>query len=1033
MPLFRFMAGIVAGVLATGIGVVPASFAAPSSQARSVPGAEATLEAVADAVPPGRDGRHTVLVRFHQPSLAAWHDGQLMTGSASATNGKRRLDSARPDAGAWLDELDRQQHDQIGLISRLLARDVQALHRYRYVLNGVALRLSLDEASRLQRSGLVRGVELDAVVEPLGDVGPGIIGAPFVWLGGGNNGLSNRGEGVVIGVVDSGIYHAHPSFAAIAPGDGYIHGNPHGVLHGLCAVTPALCNEKLIGSYDFTTGLPAGEDDEGHGTNTSSIAAGNPVEASTAGLLIPISGVAPRANLISYRACVASCFTSDVLLAIEQAVVDGVDVLQMLLSGPDNPWNNTLDLALLDAVAAGVFVVTSGGNSGPAAGTVARTSPWAATVTATTHSRLIGNDIDAAGLSMRGAPSHGPALGAPLTATIVDALTIAPGNALGCSPFPAGSLTGSIVLLDRGTCTFASKIDRAKDAGAIAVLILNNVGGPAITMGGTEGTTIPAMMINRPSGLALRSLISGGSMATLYHSTSISHQASTANLVHSIGGRGPSRFDMVKPDFAAPGVNVLSADLASVGDFAQRFGTSMAGAHVAGAGALLVGEKPHWSPSAIRSALALTARADDLRTHDGSAPANVLDAGSGLIDVGAASRTPLVLEESVANFAAANPESGGDPRTLNLPGLLDRNCIGSCRFLRTVTSVIDASQDYTITSNAAAGVTVAVSPDSFTLGPGASQQVQIDIGVNAGVAAHGQWHFGQIVIEPGSAARAPLLSQGFDQPAFPPPGWSAYKLAGGGPQQWQRTEAIASSPPASARHLWGEFGEGMQEGWLVAPQLQMPAGATLRFLDRGQFMTDYGYSGVHVSTGSCDPAEAEFAELREIADSPVGTWRAEPLTIDLSSYSDRTICLAFKYRGDYAHAWLIDDVRIDAPHPTLRIPLAVHAEQPVLEILPATLPNALRHSAWGESLSAVAAGTAAPYTFSLGAGTLPPGLTLFGNGVLAGVPSVAGSYTFTVTATDSTASAIGGPYAGSRAYTIEVLDTRIFRNGFESE
>jgi hypothetical protein len=1028
MSHYRCLIAVATLVFAAGLPVL-------ASPALASSGSHPSLAVLADTVPAGIDGRHSVLVRLHGPALAAYAGGiSGLAPTAPALLGEHKLDVDSPAARAYLDHLAQSQATQLARISSLLRRELQPQFRLSHVLNAVALRLTLDEALRLERSGLASGVELDSISELLGDVSAGMIGAPFSWHGGGNNGVANRGEGVVIGFVDGGIRHAHPSFAAVAPGDGYVHSNPRGSgnVLGLCVAQPALCNHKLIGSYDFTGSVPGGEDIDGHGTAVASLAAGNALDATVAGLSIPVSGVAPRANIISYRACSLSCTHSALVAAIEQAVIDGVDVLHVSVTGPDDPWNNAVDLALRDAAAAGVFVVNSAGGNGFAAGSVMRTSPWAATVTVTTHPRLIGNDIDAAGLSLRGVPGAGPGPGAALTAGLIDAAAAFPANALGCAPFAVGAFSGSVVLIERGSCTFATKIEHAATAGAVGVLIFNNVGGPPISMSGTESTSVPAFMIDRPSGLALRALIDGISMATLYGATSVSHHASIANLVHATGGRGPSKFDMVKPDFAAPGIDSLVASIAaSGGDFALTFGTSMAAANVSGAAALLVGDKPGWSPAALRSALALTARRSGLRTHSGIASANVLDAGSGLIDVGVATRAPIVMEEGNAAFVAANPAAGGDPRTLNLPGLLDRDCVGSCTFVRIVKSVIGESQDYVVSSSAAAGIGVVVTPAAFTLAPGASQQLQVDVSVNAGVATRGSWHFGEVAIEPTGAARARLIDQGFDGLVFPPPGWSIHKLAGGGPQQWSQSTAVFHSPPASARFVFGTVVDGHQDGWLVTPRLLIPGAAELHFVDIATWMVDYLYHGVWASTGSCNPLDAEFAELREVHDSPVGSWRASPLQIDLSAYSDRMLCLAFRYRGTNASAWYIDDVRIVTPQPVLRLPLAVHAAVPVVAIAPATLARAVRHDSYSAMLGASGDGASAPYTFSVTAGALPPGVTLGSNGQLSGVPTTLGSFSFTVTAQDSSSAGDGGPFSGVRAYTLQVTDRRIFRDGFE--
>src|SRR5699024_10504013 len=111
-----------------------------------------------------------------------------------------------------------------------------------------------------------------------------------------------------------------------------------------------------------------------------------------------VQGVAPRANVIAYKVCgLWGCFSSDSVAAVDQAILDGVDVLNYSISGGDRPWTDAVDLAFLEAYEAGIFVAASAGNDGPGASTVAKTAPWNAAVAATTHQRVIANVLDVTG------------------------------------------------------------------------------------------------------------------------------------------------------------------------------------------------------------------------------------------------------------------------------------------------------------------------------------------------------------------------------------------------------------------------------------------------------------------------------------------------------------------------------------------------------------------------------------------------------------------------------------------------------------
>src|SRR5947199_112299 len=226
-------------------------------------------------------------------------------------------------------------------------------------------------------------------------------------------GVGRAGEDIIIGVVDSGIWPEHPSFSDRTGDNG--NGTKDGKLdyhqipgwHGKCtpgeAFNASMCNQKLIGAQRFNAawGGDAGieaerpwefispRDYNGHGTHTSSTAGGNHGVAATgaAAAFGSISGMAPRARVAMYKALwstqdasTASGFTSDLVAAIDQAVADGVDVINYSISGTTTNFLEPVEVAFLFAEDAGVFVSESAGNSGPTTGTVAHPGPWTTTV-----------------------------------------------------------------------------------------------------------------------------------------------------------------------------------------------------------------------------------------------------------------------------------------------------------------------------------------------------------------------------------------------------------------------------------------------------------------------------------------------------------------------------------------------------------------------------------------------------------------------------------------------------------------------------
>ncbi len=717
-------------------------------------------------------GRHLYVVQFQEPSLAAYRgDIDGLAATSPRSTGMRKLDVRTPAARAYREFLRQRHQEHIDRIESVLGRSVELGYRYLNVLNAIAVRLEVDEARRIAQLDVVRAVFIDEEMDLDTDVGPGWIGAPAFWNGDTTSGAATRGEGVIVGIIDSGVQHAHPSFAAVAS-DGHVHINPYGTgtFVGVCATTPGLCNDKLIGSYVFNGSTP--EDESQHGTHVASTAIGNPVTATFRGLTLDISGVAPRANLINYKVCAPGCPQTASAAAVDQAVSDGTDVLNYSISGSDNPWATIIDLAFLDGNEAGISIAVSAGNTGPNAATTTKTGAWVAGFGNFSHDRIIGNHVDAADLTgLTSVFGTGPGIASDLSAPILDAAIEAPDNPLACNAFAADAFDGSVALIQRGGCTFAIKAGNAADAGALFVLLFNNQGGPPTVAGGLESATIPVAMIDLDDGLDLQAAIAGSSdpQATIFAASSIDYRDSWGDVTANTSGRGPSQFDVLKPDFAAPGSNILAAGLAANGNFAMIGGTSMASPHGAGSAALLIAEHGSWSPAQVKSAMALTARSDGLVKQDGTTPSDPFDRGSGMIDLAGAARVGFVLDEQHSNYVAANPAIGGDPRTLNQASLQDRQCPGSCTWQRTITSVLPTAETYVVTTAAPAGMSVDVVPSNFTLDPGASLELSITSVVDT--LPIEVWNFAEVTITAQSpevpVMRMPLAIRGTTPPSAP--------------------------------------------------------------------------------------------------------------------------------------------------------------------------------------------------------------------------------------------------------------------------
>jgi hypothetical protein len=362
------------------------------------------------------------LVRFEEPALAAYnrsvfaapHDARVAIPRKQSAGGRARMDVHSAQAAAYLDRLQVQQDRHLADITAALGHAPAAVQAMRHALNALVLQLSAQEAQRVAHVAGVVAIEPERQLALKTDIAPGFIDAASVWSGTRSNpdslavrsfdSVGFRGDGVVIGDIDTGYNSKSPSFAAI-DGNGYAIRNPLGHNHfiGQCnvpGISLAGCNDKVIGVYD-ELGLTSGqaspvysvEDGVSHGSQTASIAAGNPRMATLDGYMASVSGVAPHANLVIYRVCspFSSCSFLAIVSAIDHAIADGVvDALNFSISGGTDPWHDSVSLAFLSAADAGIFVAAAAGNTDPttpnqAPGTIEHFEPWLATVASSWH------------------------------------------------------------------------------------------------------------------------------------------------------------------------------------------------------------------------------------------------------------------------------------------------------------------------------------------------------------------------------------------------------------------------------------------------------------------------------------------------------------------------------------------------------------------------------------------------------------------------------------------------------------------------
>lgn len=767
--------------------------AAPHASGQDVPaGAQA---------PKARSGSAVYIVQMIDPPVAGYTGGRPGL-SATAPGRGQKINPADPDVVRYAGYLD-SRHDEV--VSRVGARK---LYGYRYAFNGFTAALTRAQVAAVKASPGVIAVEETREIPMDTATTPAFLGLTQAGTGLWARGI--KGENVIIGILDSGIWPESQSFSdrtGVGPNGqkGKLAYYQIPGWHGKCAsggeggesFNASMCNQKLIGAQFFCeargcdTVLPheflSPRDFNGHGTHTASTAGGNEgvVTTGAAALFGSVNGIAPRARIAAYKICwdngTGGCGanTGDTVAAIDQAVIDGVDVLNFSISGTSTNYLDAVEVAFLFAARAGVFVAASAGNSGPTVSTVAHISPWLASVAAGTHSRSgtatvkLGNGAVYTGASLT--PGVGPA--AIVLATASGLATADPNLVRQCFSADAdghpvldpAKVTGKIVVCERGGAAPSNaRIDKSlavKNAGGVGVVIYN-VSANTIN---ADLHSLPTVHVDHVDGAAIVTYVSSsGAGATATLSQGVVSQTAPAPDVAAFSSRGPSRAgvgDILKPDFMAPGVDIIAA-VAPPGNGGKSFdiysGTSMSSPHVAGIGALLTEAHPDWSPAAMRSAIATTA--DALSRAGLNLPFNT---GSGHVRPNLAENPGIVYDVEYNDYLAFLKGQGlcclantGIPATdasdLNQPSLAIGDLPGVQKLRRTVTNVTSLPATYTATITPPAGYSVTVNPASLVIPAGG--KASFDVTITRTTGPLNAYRFGALTWSDGvHTARSPVI------------------------------------------------------------------------------------------------------------------------------------------------------------------------------------------------------------------------------------------------------------------------------------
>lgn len=661
---------------------------------------------------------------------------------------EQKLDLQSPQAVAYEAQLSRQQENFKSLAYGLSPK-MRVITELRTLINAISIEAPGTELAAIATLPGIKRVVLRKEYKAVLNASVPLINAQAAWTKVGGSG--SAGQGMKIAILDTGIDVTNPLFADAgftAPA-----GFPRGNL--------TLTNNKVIVAKVFLqNGGATPVDQNGHGTHVAGIAAG---DFNTASPLAPLSGVAPRAFLGNYRVLdsVGSGFDDFIIQALQAALADGFDVANLSLGGPAGSSLDILDQAVENAVAAGMTVVIAAGNTGEGGiGTIESPAiaPSAIAVGSSSNSHTVGPGarMTVAGAVPANLTNIGGTIGQGGTASSALTNPIGPAvyvevntldnNNRGCNGLTAGSLSGKVVLIERGNCGFANKVSAAGSAGALAAIVYNKSvsegadGGDTIftmDVSGPPQATIPSTFIGRTSGLALRdwSATHPGAQISLAP-VSLIDLANPADVISIFSSRGPTTLRTLKPDLVAPGEQIYSGaittnnpdGISSPNGFASAAGTSQAAPHVAGGAALIKQIHPTWTPQQIKSALMNSANTSVFTDGTQTTNAGVLDAGGGREDLGLASSVNATFSPASLSygFVLANSQVG-----LGLQ----------------ITNQTAGANTYTITAqDINPGTGVSVSPSINQVSPAAGQSSSVTMNLTvAGSATLGD-HTGYVVI-----------------------------------------------------------------------------------------------------------------------------------------------------------------------------------------------------------------------------------------------------------------------------------------------
>lgn len=806
MQVLRPRGSIRARLAVASVGALTAGLLAalPLSGAQGAPATASAASPAAPAADRGFErytaGRYIVVLR--EPS-------------ATGYDGSRKYPATKSPSGVFRGKSDavRLYSAHLRTTHQRVAESVGAKVRANYTVasNGFAADLTAAQAIDLatdRRVLMVRKAGISKITTWNTPDFLGMTGKNGAWTKKG--GRATAGNGVVLGVLDTGIWPESKSFQAAR-----LTSTPQTkwdisrkgtvtrmekldgeVFTGACETGEAFefsdCTTKIISARYFGDGFLSNvdpseiaehefispRDGAGHGSHTASTAAGNITKnVSTAGLKFgTISGMAPAAKLAIYKVCwestdedLTGCYDEDTLAAIDQAVIDGVDAVNFSIGGGPSPELGPLELAFEGMAEAGIFIAASAGNSGPGASTLDHPSPWLTTVAAGTHTTKFENTVVLGnGKKIMGASSSQTAIPTKPLIAGSDAVVGGgdPDDALLCGPdtLDPAKVTGKIVYCLRGTYDRIAKGAEVKRAGGLGLVMAN----PSPNSLNADIQAVPTIHISDTAGQVVEAYLDaqGSAAKAAFKLGNLTPVKTPIPQVAGFSSRGPvlvAGGDLLKPDIIAPGVDVLAA-VAPPSNRGLKYdlysGTSMSAPHIAGLAAFMLGERPNWSPMQIKSAMMTTATS--VRKTNGGMSRDAFAQGAGQVKPRKFFDPGLFVTSNATQWRGWLADQGYstgvpalDAKSLNVPSIADGSMTGPVTFPRSFRASLKGT--WKISADLP-GFTVHPSRPNVTSSR-ANDVVDVDFTITRTTAPLGSWSTGFITLTGPTRVRIPVAIQ----------------------------------------------------------------------------------------------------------------------------------------------------------------------------------------------------------------------------------------------------------------------------------